>query len=333
MASAYGNEVTNRLASMFSPDNVVANQNRIRQVQEQNSLASIMQKHQGNVDAALPEIAQVSPEYAFKVDAMRKAQQAAQAQANKPVSMAAGGVLFDPVTRQPIFTAPTKPEKMPDWKDPAYLAYQRELERFKAGLRPANNQQKAPSGYRYTPDGNLEPIAGGPADIKAQMLAQQKGQASEQAALTSQQVLDQAAVLLNHPGRQAATGASYFMGNIPGTDAKGFQSQLETFKAQTFIPMVSALKGMGALSDAEGKKLAASVGALDQAMKEEEFKASLENIVNYLYAKGKASGLNVSNPLGQTAQQSSGTVTQQSPQNYDADKESRYQAWKAQQGR
>lgn len=204
---------------------------------------------------------------------------------------------------------------------------------FNAKMNPANNQQKAPSGYRFTADGSLEPITGGPADIKAQMLAQQKGQASEQAALSSQQVLDQAAMLLQHPGRQTATGASYFMGNIPGTDAKGFQSQLETFKAQTFIPMVSALKGMGALSDAEGKKLAASVGALDPSMKEEEFKSSLESVINYLYAKGKASGLNVSNPLGQTAQQSSGGVTRQSQQSYDADKEARYNAWKAQQGR
>lgn len=156
---------------------------------------------------------------------------------------------------------------------------------------------KAPSAYRYTQSGDLEPIPGGPADFKAQMAAQQKSAATEQAAITSQQVLDQTEKLLNHPGRKSGTGASSWMSSIPGTDAKGFAAQLETFKAQTFIPMVSALKGMGALSDAEGKKLSASVGALDQQMPEDEFESSLKDVMKTLYAKARASGLNVSSSL------------------------------------
>lgn len=159
------------------------------------------------------------------------------------------------------------------------------------------DKPKAPSGYRYNLDESLEPIPGGPADVKKQMLDQQKAMATEQAAITSQQVIDQAASLLNHPGRKSATGATYMLGSIPGTDAKGFASQLETFKAQTFVPMVSALKGMGALSDAEGKKLSASVGALDPAMPEAEFEASLRDVVDTLYRKGVAAGLNVVNPV------------------------------------
>jgi len=159
------------------------------------------------------------------------------------------------------------------------------------------DKPKAPVGYRYNQD-ELEPIPGGPADFKRQMQDQQKSMAAEQATITSQQVIDQAAALLNHPGRKSATGATYMLGAIPGTDAKGFASQLETFKAQTFIPMVSALKGMGALSDAEGKKLAASVGALDPSMPEDEFESSLAGVMNTLIKKGVASGLNVSNPLG-----------------------------------
>jgi len=119
-----------------------------------------------------------------------------------------------------------------------------------------------------------------------------------QASLSAQQALDQANKLLQHPGRVAATGASSFLSMVPGTDAKGFKANLDTFKAQTFLPMVSALKGMGALSDAEGKKIAESVGALDPSMKEEEFKQSLEDTMDFLYKKAKASGLNVQNPLG-----------------------------------
>lgn len=50
-----------------------------------------------------------------------------------------------------------------------------------------NGQSKAPPGYRYTADGNLEQIPGGPADIKAQTLANQKatGAADVETAITS----------------------------------------------------------------------------------------------------------------------------------------------------
>lgn len=125
------------------------------------------------------------------------------------------------------------------------------------------------------------------------------GDASEKAkqgTISAQQALDQAETLFKHPGRKAATGMSSFVSAIPGTDAKGFQSNLDTFKAQTFVPMVAALKGMGALSDAEGKKLTDAVGALDPKMKEEEFAESLRKVTKTLYDKAKESGFNVSMP-------------------------------------
>ena len=42
------------------------------------------------------------------------------------------------------------------------------------GMFRPKSTQSAPSGYRYTPDGNMEPVPGGPADLKAQSLAQQR---------------------------------------------------------------------------------------------------------------------------------------------------------------
>jgi hypothetical protein len=118
----------------------------------------------------------------------------------------------------------------------------------------------------------------------------------EQAAITAQQALDQANTVYSHPGRAAGTGFSSFTSAIPGTDAKGFQAQLDTLKAQTFLPMVASLKGMGALSDAEGKKLSDAVGALDPRMPEKEFESSLKNVTNQLYLKSRAAGLNVTLP-------------------------------------
>lgn len=77
---------------------------------------------------------------------------------------------------------------------------------------------------------------------------------------------------------------------IPGSARKDFDANLATLKAQNFIPMVSQLKGMGALSDAEGKKLTEAIGALDPGMSEAEFGASLNKIkARLLLARAAAS--------------------------------------------
>mgnify|MGYP000846682506 CR=1 FL=1 len=95
--------------------------------------------------------------------------------------------------------------------------------------------------------------------------------------------LDTLSRLASHPGKSSAVGFGGTTSSlIPGTNAAGFAAQLETFKAQTFLPQVQSLKGMGALSDAEGKRLTAAVGALDQKMKPAEFDAQLRIIENDL---------------------------------------------------
>ena len=118
-------------------------------------------------------------------------------------------------------------------------------------------------------------------------LRQQAADEKKQAAERQQQglvqsfdtALDTLDTLNKHPGKKAAVGfGGSQLSMIPGTDAAGFAAQLETFKAQTFLPQVQALKGMGALSDAEGRKLEASVGALTQSMKLEEFNAQIQKI-------------------------------------------------------
>jgi len=95
--------------------------------------------------------------------------------------------------------------------------------------------------------------------------------------------LDTLNTIATHPGKKAAVGfGGAQLSMIPGTDAAGFAAQLETFKAQTFLPQVQALKGMGALSNAEGLKLEAAVGALSQSMKQSEFDSQIVKIKSYL---------------------------------------------------
>jgi hypothetical protein len=82
-----------------------------------------------------------------------------------------------------------------------------------------------------------------------------------------------------HPGLERSVGLIGKFPTVPGTESANFQAELETFKSQAFIPMVSQLKGMGALSDAEGKKLTAAVGALDPSMGEKAFRESMGRII------------------------------------------------------
>lgn len=90
--------------------------------------------------------------------------------------------------------------------------------------------------------------------------------------------------LVKHPGFSTSVGATMLPGMrfVPGTEAANFDSELTAFKSQTFLPMVQSLRGMGALSNAEGDKLTAAVGALNINMGEKAFKESAERIRNDL---------------------------------------------------
>lgn len=89
--------------------------------------------------------------------------------------------------------------------------------------------------------------------------------------------------LRDHPGRKAGSGASSLLGSIPGTSAKEFQIEVERLKAGAFLTAIDQLKGMGALSNAEGQTATAAVAALDPTGTEEGFLkrlAEYEEIVN-----------------------------------------------------
>lgn len=111
-------------------------------------------------------------------------------------------------------------------------------------------------------------------------------QASAQGAVdTFSTALGSLDTIVNSPGLSKAVGIRSALPTIPGTDAANFEAQLDTFKAQTFLPMVQSLKGMGALSDAEGKKLSDAVGALSPKMSEKAFRDSAKQIKTTLENK------------------------------------------------
>nr|WP_284973206.1 phage DNA ejection protein [Atlantibacter hermannii] len=113
---------------------------------------------------------------------------------------------------------------------------------------------------------------------KAESARADRQAAAQGAVDTFSTALDSLNEIESSPGLKKAVGFNSAFPTIPGTDAANFEARLDTFKAQTFLPMVASLKGMGALSDAEGKKLSDAVGALSPKMSEDAFRSSIGKI-------------------------------------------------------
>lgn len=133
----------------------------------------------------------------------------------------------------------------------------------------------------------LEELKQKQADLRQKAdIARADRQAAAQGAVdTFSTALDSLNEIEQSPGLSKAVGIRSAFPTVPGSDAANFEARLDTFKAQTFLPMVQSLKGMGALSDAEGKKLSDAVGALSPKMSEKAFRDSIGKIRNQLESK------------------------------------------------
>lgn len=120
---------------------------------------------------------------------------------------------------------------------------------------------------------------------KAEIAKSDRQAAAQGAVDTFSTALDSLGEIEKSPGLSKAVGVRSAFPTVPGSDAANFEARLDTFKAQTFLPMVASLKGMGALSDAEGKKLSDAVGALSPKMSEDAFRASIGKIRTQLESK------------------------------------------------
>lgn len=90
--------------------------------------------------------------------------------------------------------------------------------------------------------------------------------------------------LYHHPGLSAVVGVPGLTGGLlggkvlPGTDAAGFTSLMKNFDANAYLAQVTKMKGLGALSDAEGARLSAAIGSLSTSQSENEFKSNLAGV-------------------------------------------------------
>ncbi len=112
-----------------------------------------------------------------------------------------------------------------------------------------------------------------------------KAKAAEKVGALSS-AIDTIDTMLKGEGLESATGLSGIITTlIPGSEASDFSSQLESLKSNIFLENVSKMKGMGALSEAEGRKIAAATKALDIEMSPKLLRKNIK-IIRDTFAKG-----------------------------------------------
>jgi len=153
------------------------------------------------------------------------------------------------------------------------------------GPKAGGPQTKAPAGYRPTASGDLEPIPGGPADLKIQG-AYNADTASLQSTTAAMDRLGASAnELLNHPGLKGITGIRGAIPNIPGTDAANAEALLTSLKAKVGFNTLQEMRNasrtggaLGSVSDREHVLLQSYLAALDKAQNIQQFQQSLAQI-------------------------------------------------------
>lgn len=122
-----------------------------------------------------------------------------------------------------------------------------------------------------------------------------KARAGIKAAETkAKRALDDLSTLMKHPGLEAAVGApnpfkgGLGIGTVPGTSARGFTTLLDRVKAGAFLQALEAMKGTGAISEAEGKAATAALNSMSTATSEKDFKQAAND-----YARVITDGLSI----------------------------------------
>lgn len=165
--------------------------------------------------------------------------------------------------------------KLQDRKD---LASERQLNMRLAAQQGPGSVAKPPAGYRYTADGNMEAIPGGPADTK-KIAAEEKAKASAQKALDFADqgitVIDQ---LIKDPGLGKITGFYSKMPIIPSTDMARADALAKQLEGQAFLQAFQSLKGGGAITNVEGEKASAAIARLNRAQSTKDYVDALKDL-------------------------------------------------------
>ncbi len=123
---------------------------------------------------------------------------------------------------------------------------------------------------------------------KSDTLKREKAAAGDAAISTFDRSISTIDEILADPALPSAVGVKGITSYLPGSDAQTVKAKIETLKSQSFLNEVEKMKGLGALTEAEGQRLVSAIGSLDRDMPEKAFKAELNKIRGYMEARKSA---------------------------------------------
>lgn len=123
---------------------------------------------------------------------------------------------------------------------------------------------------------------------KADGIRREKAAAGEAAISTFDRSIQTIDEILADPALPSAVGVKSLTSYLPGSDSQTVKAKIETLKSQSFLNEVEKMKGLGALTEAEGQRLVSAIGSLDRDMPEKAFIAELNKIKGYMTSRKDA---------------------------------------------
>lgn len=149
-------------------------------------------------------------------------------------------------------------------------------------------QQKAPPGYRFKADGNLEIIPGGPADLKQQGVYNADTASMQSSSAQLDRLAIAANELMNHKGLPKIFGISGAFPNIPGSQAADAEALKTTLLSQVGFSVLQSMRdasktggALGAITEKELSLLQNNLAAIGKAQSFEQAKKELQKIIDF----------------------------------------------------
>ncbi len=149
-----------------------------------------------------------------------------------------------------------------------------------AAKQGGNGLGKPPAGYRYTADGSLEPIPGGPKDMTSKNKA-----ISETAEMKAKLVTQKVDEALKETGFFSTGLTGEVLGMIPGTGAYDLDATLDTIKANLGFNELQAMRqasptggALGQVAVRELEMLQATIASLKKGQSQDKLRNGLEQV-------------------------------------------------------
>lgn len=172
-----------------------------------------------------------------------------------------GGNIVNPLTGEVIYQGPEAEAMTPA----AFVAL--DMQAKAAGFRPGTPEYQE---FMATRGAGLA--------AEARAIGTATGEAVVAAPVdvaTADTTLQLIADLKTDPGLELATGASSVLNVVPGTPGYDFQNRLDQLLSGGFLTAIDQLRGMGALSNAEGQTATRAISRMDSATSTPAFREAL----------------------------------------------------------